>query len=94
MKKSIILLLVSLFLLINQANAQTFTNYTTATTSTTLCNNEVFAITIDAKGNMWFGTYDGASEFDGTKWTSNTTEDGLTSNFVTAISIDSEGSNF
>jgi hypothetical protein len=40
----------------NLLYGQNFTNYSTASTSTTLCNNEVKTIVIDAQGNKWFGT--------------------------------------
>ena len=83
--------MVGLFLPINQVNAQTFVNYTTATTSTTLCNNWVNDIAIDAQGNKWFGTIDGVSKFDGTTWTTYTTADGLANNNVNAIAIDAQG---
>jgi ligand-binding sensor domain-containing protein len=91
MKKFTILLFVYLFLFINQANSQTFTNYTIANTSTTLCNNKVNAIATDSEGNKWFGTDEGVSKFDGTNWTTYDTLDGLASNYVRAIAIDSEG---
>lgn len=88
MKTLTFILVVSLYFLINKANAQTFTNYTTATTSTKLCNNSVNAIAIDTQGNKWFGTSGGVSKYDGTTWTTYTTSDGLIDNKVCAISID------
>jgi hypothetical protein len=57
MKKITLLFVAHLFLFINQANTQTFTNYTESTT--TLINNKVFAIAIDAEDNKWFGTNGG-----------------------------------
>ena len=59
-KNSTIIGITVLFTLFffDRTNAQTFINYTTATTSTKLCNNDVHAITIDAQGNKWFGTAD------------------------------------
>jgi hypothetical protein len=41
MKTFPILLAVSMFLFIDHANNQSFTNYTVATTSTTLCDNQI-----------------------------------------------------
>ena len=57
MKKFTLFFVASLFLLINLANTQTFTKYTESTT--TLINNKVFAISIDAEDNKWFGTNGG-----------------------------------
>jgi len=62
MKKYTILLLVGLFLQIYHAKAQSFTNYTVASTSTQLCNHDVTAIVIDNQSNKWFGTDNGISE--------------------------------
>jgi hypothetical protein len=55
MKKSIIFLLGYLILLVNHAKTQTFTNCTSANTSTTLGYNNFYAIGIDAERNKWFG---------------------------------------
>ena len=45
--------------------AQTFTNYTTANGMPHL---NVNCLTEDASGNMWFGTYEGVSKYDGVNW--------------------------
>src|SRR4030042_976489 len=90
MKKFTILLVVYLFLFINHTNAQTFTNYTVESTST-LCNNYVRAIAIDAQDTKWFGTNGGISKFDGTNWTTYDTLNGLAIGYVSAIAIDAEG---
>lgn len=91
MKKVIILLIVYQFLQLTHIKAQTFTNYTVASTSTKLPSNEVNAIAIDAQGNIWFETSKGVSKFDGTNWTTYTTSNGLADNYVKAIAIDSQG---
>ena len=83
----IILLILLIFV---PVNAQTFTNYTTANIST-LCNNYINSIKIDAQGNKWFGTENGISRFDGTTWTTYTTANGLIDNGITAIAIDGKG---
>ena len=89
MKKFTILLSICLFLFINQANAQTFTNYTT---EDGLVGNWIQGIAIDKKGNKWFcAGGEGVSKFDGVNWTSYTTADGLADSWVDAIAIDSEG---
>jgi streptogramin lyase len=72
-------------------DAQNFTNYSTASTSSTLCNNEVNTIVIDAQGNKWFGTAGGVSKFDGTNWTTYNTTNGLTDNNSIVVTIDSDG---
>lgn len=50
------------------------------------------AISIDAQGNKWIGTYGGLVKYDGTSWTVyNTNNSGLPNNEVTTIAIDSTG---
>jgi ligand-binding sensor domain-containing protein len=44
-------------------------SYVKYTTTDGLVNNDVRAIAIDGDGNVWFGTFDGASKFDGNTWT-------------------------
>ena len=56
-----------------------------------LVSNFVQSITMDNIGNMWFGTKDGISVFDGTVWTSYRQSDGLTSNNVLCIAADKTG---
>ena len=63
MRKSFVLFLVYLILLVNHAKAQTFTNYTKESTSTALHAYYVCAITSDAEGNIWVGTNEGVSKF-------------------------------
>jgi ligand-binding sensor domain-containing protein len=91
MKKFTILFVVCLFLFNNQANAQTFTNYTKKSTSTALWDWCVKAIAIDSEGNKWFVTDYSVSKFDGTNWTTYTFSDGLPLDQVNAIAIDKEG---
>lgn len=47
-------------------NGESFTNLTT---KDGLCNNEVFSILEDKKGNLWFGTSDGICHYDGEVFT-------------------------
>jgi ligand-binding sensor domain-containing protein len=91
MKKLTYLLLVYTLLFISKTNAQTFTNYTVLSTSTSICNNMIFSIAIDTEENIWFGTLEGVSKFDGTDWINYTTANGLAGNSVHAIAIDAEG---
>lgn len=83
-----IFILCSIFLSL-QFQAQTFTNYTT---DDGLINNTVNCLTIDANDNLWFGTQEGVSYFDGTNWTNydvNSHPD-LVSNTITAIAVDKD----
>ena len=59
------LLAVSMFLFIDHASTQSFTNYTVTSTSTTLCHNHITSIAIDNEGNKWFGTGNGISKLSG-----------------------------
>ena len=45
----------------------------------------------DQEGNLWFGSFDGASRYDGETWTSFTTKDGLTHKYVWSMLEDREG---
>lgn len=72
------------------SNAQTFTNYTTLEG---LSHNNVTCLAADASDNIWFGTQEGVSFFDGTNWTVYTTATnaGLVHNTISAISVVSNG---
>ena len=56
-----------------------------------LADDFVQAINSDTKGNLYFGTRNGLSLFDGTNWTSYNTESGLSSNNILTIAIDKHG---
>lgn len=86
MKKLFILFLT---LVTCHLSAQTFTNYTA---NDGLINNAVNCLTIDSNDNLWFGTQEGISFFDGENWTNydvNSHPD-LVSNTITAIAVDSD----
>ena len=51
----------------------------------------VNTVVVDGEGAPWFGTYSGASRFDGQTWTTYTAEEGLVDNQVHAIAVDGEG---
>jgi len=55
-----------------------------------LASDYVRAIVVDGD-NIWFGTNDGVSVFDGSNWTTYGTADGLVNKIVNAIAIDQEG---
>jgi class 3 adenylate cyclase/ligand-binding sensor domain-containing protein len=65
---------------------QSFISFTTAQG---LANNNVWAITEDRSGNIWFGTQGGGvSRYDGNSFVSFTTEQGLANNNVYSIAED------
>lgn len=66
----------------------TLEGWTVYDTETGLADNTVQAISSDTKGNLYFGTKNGLSVFDGTTWTTNRIENGLISNNILSIVID------
>jgi len=57
-----------------------------------LAGNRVYAVAVDPRGVIWFGTNNGVSKFDGVSWVNyNTGNSGLIDNRVRAIAIDSLG---
>jgi sulfatase-modifying factor enzyme 1/flagellar hook capping protein FlgD/two component regulator with propeller domain len=62
--------------------------FTRFTSSDGLVNDVVSSIAIDSIGNMWFGTQNGVSKYDGTNWTSYTTTDGLINGSIADIAVD------
>ena len=54
------------------------------TSTNGLAGNQVNAITADSEGNLWFGTDNGVSKYDGTNFTNYRTPD-LINNYVTSI---------
>ena len=54
-----------------------------------LASNTVLAIFEDSHGNMWFGTTDGITRYDGNNFQTFTTEDGLSRNTIGRIFEDS-----
>ncbi|MCD6506139.1 response regulator [Candidatus Poribacteria bacterium] len=56
-----------------------------------LASNKVYAIQSDRMGNLWFGTENGISRYDGRKFVNFTREDGLRSNWITSIYRDDSG---
>jgi len=63
------------------------------TNNSDLPDNWVGAIAIDTDGSKWFGTYNGATNFDGTTWTVyDMNNSGLPDNDVYAIAVDPDGS--
>jgi len=62
------------------------------TSNSDLAANYVLSMYPDNEGNMWFGTNNGVSKFDGETWTTyDTSNSELVYNHVEAIAIDAEG---
>jgi hypothetical protein len=70
---------------------RTLENWTVFTTKDGLIDNFVQTIAADRNGNIWFGTRNGITVYDGTAMISFTEEDGITSNHIHAITVDKEG---
>lgn len=70
---------------------ETLDNWTVFTTQDGLIHDYVQAICGDKQGNIWFGTKEGLSVFDGSTWTSHTTGNGLVSNNILALATDRNG---
>ena len=56
-----------------------------------LAGRIVEAIAVAPDGVVWFGTYDGASRFDGKSWTTFREGDGLPDDLVGAVAIAPDG---
>ena len=63
----------------------------TLTQADGLASNTVLAIFEDSHGNMWFGTADGLTRYDGENFRTFTTEDGLSRNTIGLIFEDRQG---
>ncbi|MDG1332686.1 MAG: two-component regulator propeller domain-containing protein [Crocinitomicaceae bacterium] len=77
-------------LLAGLIQAQTITNYTSADG---LLADNVNCVDVDASDNIWFGTQNGVSVFDGATWTDHTTttDPGLVDNTIQAIYVSESG---
>ncbi len=63
------------------------------TSNSGLVSNYVLSMAMDNEGNMWFGTTQGVSKFDGTTWTTyDTSNSGLAFNSISSIAVDLAGS--
>lgn len=69
----------------------TLENWSVYTIGDGLADNRVQAICGDEEGNLWIGTSEGISVFNGSSWISYTTEDGLASNHILSLAVDREG---
>ncbi len=67
-----------------------YVNYNKANSG--LAFDNVYCVTRDQQGNLWFGTFYGACKFDGTSWqTFNTENSGLPWNMVNDIAVAPNG---
>jgi len=67
---------------------KTLEGWTVFTTAEGLINDVVQAINSDSKGNLYFGTSNGLSVFDGTNWTTYKVANGLAGNNILTIAVD------
>ncbi len=68
-------------------------DWDTYTVADGLIHDNVISIVKDHNDNLWFGTIEGLSMYDGTNWTSYTEEaDGIISNNIKYLEVDSDGS--
>jgi len=66
----------------------TLEGWSVFTTEEGLADNFVQAINSDSKGNLYFGTRNGLSVFDGKGWATYKTEQGLASNNILTVAVD------
>lgn len=66
----------------------TLEGWTEFNSSSGLADNRVQAIDSDKKGNLYFGTGNGLSIYNGNSWTTLRTSEGLISNNILTISVD------
>ncbi|MGB8490024.1 MAG: two-component regulator propeller domain-containing protein, partial [Bacteroidales bacterium] len=70
---------------------KTLEGWRVITTAEGLADNFVQAIDSDAEGNIYIGTKNGLSVFNGSEWTSFRVENGLGSNNILTITVDKKG---
>lgn len=88
-KINLLTIITALIVMSNISNAQNFTIYNTANSG--ISDNYVGDIEI-YNGNLWAGTLNGISKFDGSNWTVyNTSNSGLAHNIITDMSISMTG---
>ena len=69
---------------------KTLEGWIVLTSSDGLADDLVQAINSDSKGNIYFGTRNGLSVFNGIKWTIYKIEDGLAANNILSIAVDKQ----
>lgn len=88
-------ILVMSFVMMTSGNSQTKTPHAKTErqpeTKDAQIADYVFEIFEDSKGNLWFGTNDGAAKYDGKSLTFLSTENGLIGNIVTSFAEDKQG---
>lgn len=83
-------ILMLTFLIGGSAHAQTITNYTM---EDGLPSDNVLCISADEMGNIWFGTQNGLTQYDGSTWEifNTTTHPEIPHNTITAVTATSNG---
>jgi len=76
---------------VSSPDAAEFKIEKTLTEADGLVSNNVLAIFEDSHGNMWFGTTEGVTRYDGESFQTFTTEDGLARNTIGLIFEDRQG---
>jgi ligand-binding sensor domain-containing protein/signal transduction histidine kinase len=66
-------------------------NFTNFNTDNGLASDDILCLMVDKTGNLWFGTTNGVSKYDGKSFANFTTDQGLINNGVLAITEDSSG---
>ena len=88
MIKKIILLAISCWVTLTQAQTTSFINYGM---EQGLVQNQVQSIAQDNEGNLWIGTIAGLSKYNGTQWTSFTKNTNLAEDWITCSFKDKDG---
>ncbi len=84
-------LLLLLNWIVSVAHAAELKIEKTLTESDGLASNTVLTVFEDSHGNIWFGTTDGLTRYDGNNFQTFTTEDGLVQNTIGLIFEDQRG---
>ncbi len=66
-------------------------SFTTFTEKEGLADNKVISMFEDKSGNLWFGTFNGASKYEGIRFTLFTDKEGLSNKYIYAILEDKSG---
>lgn len=85
MKNTILNITYFLLLNLNYVSAQGWQNFDTS--NSPILSNTIRSIGISNENNIWFGTDNGISSFNGVLWTNYTVNEGLSSNNINVINF-------